>query len=238
MTARPEALVEDSRTALYTLHGSICEKPLRSINSVASQYVHSVKASGRSERPSESSESSTVLYTVSEFVKLMNLGSASGPDGVKQDCNGWLSEETPLNPHQNAFQLGRDGVFDSISTFQSLFRRDPKRVAAHLIKNQPLSNVSFSIGVAESSLRQRLSQRPGTDAAPFKSKRPPNSENILSPISADEVTLHLKLMSAKTSAGLDGVQVSHLRQCDPVIVAPLSFPKPTIPAPTLKTTGP
>ncbi|KRX27992.1 hypothetical protein T07_11260 [Trichinella nelsoni] len=65
----------------------------------------------------------------------MNLGSASGPDGVKvshfreigpplllhipavqQDCNGWLSEETPLNPHQNAFQLGRDGVFDSIST--------------------------------------------------------------------------------------------------------------------------
>ncbi|KRX12106.1 hypothetical protein T07_2546 [Trichinella nelsoni] len=52
------------RTALYTLHGSICEKPLRSINSVASQYVHSVKASGRSERPSESSESSTVLYTV------------------------------------------------------------------------------------------------------------------------------------------------------------------------------
>ncbi|KRX12097.1 hypothetical protein T07_13870 [Trichinella nelsoni] len=40
----------ECRTALYTLHGSICEKPLRSINSVASQYVHSVKASGRSER--------------------------------------------------------------------------------------------------------------------------------------------------------------------------------------------
>ncbi|KRZ81977.1 Retrovirus-related Pol polyprotein from type-1 retrotransposable element [Trichinella sp. T8] len=87
------------------------------------------------------------------------------------------------------------------ASFQSLFRRDPKRIAAHLIKNQPLRN------------------RPGIDAAPFKSKRPPNTECILFPISADEVTLHLKLMSAKTSAGLDGVQVSHLRQCDPVCLA-------------------
>ncbi|KRY27694.1 hypothetical protein T01_20 [Trichinella spiralis] len=69
----------------------ICEKPLRSINSFASHYPHSVKASGRCERPSESSESSTVWYTVvlhvycevSEYVKLMNLDSASGLDGVK-----------------------------------------------------------------------------------------------------------------------------------------------------------
>ncbi|KRZ48391.1 Retrovirus-related Pol polyprotein from type-1 retrotransposable element [Trichinella nativa] len=105
------------------------------------------------------------------------------------------------------------------ASFQSLFKRDPKRIAAHLIKNQPLRNVSCPIDVAESALRQRLSQRPGIDAAPFKFKRPPNSECILSPISADEVTLHLKLMSAETSAGLDGVQVSHLRQCDPMCLA-------------------
>ncbi|KRZ08461.1 Retrovirus-related Pol polyprotein from type-1 retrotransposable element [Trichinella zimbabwensis] len=97
--------------------------------------------------------------------------------------------------------------------------RDPKRIAAHLIKNQPLCNVSCPIDVAESALRQRLSERPCVDAAPYKSKRPPNSSNILSPISADEVTLHLKLMSARTSAGLDGVQVSHIRQCDPVCLA-------------------
>ncbi|KRX64009.1 Retrovirus-related Pol polyprotein from type-1 retrotransposable element [Trichinella sp. T6] len=59
----------------------------------------------------------------------MNLGSASGLDGVKvshlreigphclskQDCNGRLSEVTPLNPHQKAFRLGTDGSFDSIS---------------------------------------------------------------------------------------------------------------------------
>ncbi|KRX18655.1 hypothetical protein T07_9138 [Trichinella nelsoni] len=73
----------ECRTALYTLHGSICEKPLRSINSVASHYPHSMEASGRSERPSGSSESSTAWYTVGEHLKLMNLGSASGPDGVK-----------------------------------------------------------------------------------------------------------------------------------------------------------
>ncbi|KRZ09487.1 Retrovirus-related Pol polyprotein from type-1 retrotransposable element [Trichinella zimbabwensis] len=103
--------------------------------------------------------------------------------------------------------------------FQSLFKRDPKRIAAHLIKNQPLCNVSCPIDVAESALRQRLSERPCVDAAPFKPKCPPNSSNILSPISADEVTLHLKLMSARTSAGLDGVQVSHIRQCDPVCLA-------------------
>ncbi|KRX53054.1 hypothetical protein T09_15480 [Trichinella sp. T9] len=36
---------------------------------------------------------------------------------------------------------------------------------------------------------------------------------------ADEVTLHLKLMSAKTSAGLDGVQVLHIRKCDLVCLA-------------------
>ncbi|KRZ78133.1 Retrovirus-related Pol polyprotein from type-2 retrotransposable element R2DM [Trichinella papuae] len=87
------------------------------------------------------------------------------------------------------------------------------------IENQPLCNVSCPIDVAESALRQRLSERPCVDAAPYKSKRPPNSSNILSPISADEVTLHLKLMSARTSAGLDGVQVSHIRQCDPVCLA-------------------
>ncbi|KRX55494.1 hypothetical protein T06_1171 [Trichinella sp. T6] len=46
------------------------------------------------------------------------------------------------------------------ASFQSLFRRDPKRIAAHLIKNQPLCNVSCPIDVAESALRQRLSQRP------------------------------------------------------------------------------
>ncbi|KRZ82035.1 hypothetical protein T08_14512 [Trichinella sp. T8] len=59
----------------------------------------------------------------------MNLGSASGLDGVKvshlreigphclskQDCNGRLSEVTPLNPHQKAFRLGTDGAFESIS---------------------------------------------------------------------------------------------------------------------------
>ncbi|KAL1236613.1 Retrovirus-related Pol polyprotein from type-2 retrotransposable element R2DM [Trichinella spiralis] len=90
---------------------------------------------------------------------------------------------------------------------QTLFKRDPKRVAAHLIKNQPLCNVSCPIDAAESALRQRVSQRPGIDAGPFKSERPLNSECILFPISADEVTLHLKLMSAKTSADLDGVQV-------------------------------
>ncbi|KRY65157.1 hypothetical protein T4A_69 [Trichinella pseudospiralis] len=98
---------------------------------------------------------------------------------------------------------------------QSLFKRDPKRIAAQLIKNQPLCNVSCPIDVAESALRQRLSQRPEPDAAPYIAKRLPDSANILSPISADEVTLHLKLMSAKTSSGLDGVQVSHLRNCDP-----------------------
>ncbi|KRZ67789.1 Retrovirus-related Pol polyprotein from type-1 retrotransposable element [Trichinella papuae] len=41
------------------------------------------------------------------------------------------------------------------ASFQSLFRRDPKRIAAHLIKNQPLCNVSCPIDVAESALRQR-----------------------------------------------------------------------------------
>ncbi|XP_003373115.1 retrovirus-related protein [Trichinella spiralis] len=101
----------------------------------------------------------------------------------------------------------------------ALTTRPSNRSSGDTPNNQPLCNVSCPIDVAESALRQRLSQRPGTDAAPFKSKRPPNTECILFPISADEVTLHLKLMSAKTSAGLDGVQVSHLRQCDPVCLS-------------------
>ncbi|KRX69127.1 hypothetical protein T06_3943 [Trichinella sp. T6] len=79
------------------------------------------------------------------------------------------------------------------ASFQSLFRRDPKRIAAHLIKNQPLCNVSCPIDVAESALRQRLSQRPSHRNA--------------------HTTLHLKLMSTKTS-----VQVSRLRKCDPVFL--------------------
>ncbi|KRY07610.1 hypothetical protein T12_15489, partial [Trichinella patagoniensis] len=67
---------------------------------------------------------------VSEYLKLMNFGSASGLDGVKvshlreigphclfkQDCNGRLSEVKPLNPHPKAFRLGTDGALDSIST--------------------------------------------------------------------------------------------------------------------------
>ncbi|KRX12854.1 Retrovirus-related Pol polyprotein from type-2 retrotransposable element R2DM [Trichinella nelsoni] len=102
---------------------------------------------------------------------------------------------------------------------QSLFKRDPKRVAAHLIKNQPLCNVICPIDAAESALRQRLSQRPSVDAAPFTSKCPPNSKNILDPISPEEVTLHLQKMKLHTSAGPDGIQVSHLRSCDPVCLA-------------------
>ncbi|KRY44257.1 Retrovirus-related Pol polyprotein from type-1 retrotransposable element [Trichinella britovi] len=44
--------------------------------------------------------------------------------------------------------------------------------------------------------------------------------NVLRPtLSRNEVTLHLKLMSAKTSAGFDGVQVLHIRKCDPVCLA-------------------
>ncbi|OUC49785.1 hypothetical protein D917_05071 [Trichinella nativa] len=39
-----------------TLHGSICRKPFLSINSVDFHYPHSMKASGRPEGPSESSE--------------------------------------------------------------------------------------------------------------------------------------------------------------------------------------
>ncbi|KRZ65617.1 Retrovirus-related Pol polyprotein from type-1 retrotransposable element [Trichinella papuae] len=103
--------------------------------------------------------------------------------------------------------------------FQSLFKRDPKRIATHLIKNQPLENVSCPTKVAEVALRQRLSQHPEVDAAPFTAKCPPNSRNILSPVFSEEVTLHLKQMSAKTSAGLDGFQMSHIRNCDPVCLA-------------------
>ncbi|KRZ48150.1 Retrovirus-related Pol polyprotein from type-2 retrotransposable element R2DM [Trichinella nativa] len=102
---------------------------------------------------------------------------------------------------------------------QSLFKRDPKRVAAHLIKNQPLCNVSCPIDAAESALHQRLSQGPGVDAAPFTSKCPLNSKNILYPILPEEVTLHLQKMKIHTSAGPDGIKVSHLRSCDPVCLA-------------------
>ncbi|KRY45429.1 Retrovirus-related Pol polyprotein from type-1 retrotransposable element, partial [Trichinella britovi] len=86
-------------------------------------------------------------------------------------------------------------------------QRDPKRVAAHLIKNQPLCNVSCPIDAAESALRQRLSQRPGVDAAPFTSKCPQYSKNILDPIFPEEVTLHLQKMKIHTSAGPDGIKV-------------------------------
>ncbi|KRX51493.1 Retrovirus-related Pol polyprotein from type-1 retrotransposable element [Trichinella sp. T9] len=140
---------------------------------------------------------------------------------LRPNCDG-RNPPAPTNQRKRIPPSARnrsERMRSKYASFQSLFRRDPKRIAAHLIKNQPLCNVSCPIDVAESALPQRLSQRPGTDAAPFKSKRPPNTECILSPISAEEVTLHLKLMSAKTSAGLDGVQVSHLRQCDPVCLA-------------------
>ncbi|KRY27688.1 hypothetical protein T01_16265 [Trichinella spiralis] len=107
---------------------------------------------------------------------------------------------------------------------QSLFKRVPKRVAAHLIKNQPLCNVSCPIDAAESALRQRLSQRPSVDAAPFTSKYPRNSKNILDTVFPDEVTLRLQKMKVHTSAGPDGIQVSHLRTCDLVCLAkPFNF---------------
>ncbi|KRY44607.1 Retrovirus-related Pol polyprotein from type-1 retrotransposable element [Trichinella britovi] len=93
------------------------------------------------------------------------------------------------------------------------------RVPAYLFKNQPLCNVSCPIDAAESALRQRLSQRPGVDAAPFTSKCPQNSKNILDPIFPEEVTLHVQKMKIHTSAGPDGIKVSHLRSCDPVCLA-------------------
>ncbi|KAL1241409.1 Retrovirus-related Pol polyprotein from type-1 retrotransposable element [Trichinella spiralis] len=113
----------------------------------------------------------------------------------------------------------RQKIRSKYALMQTLFKRDPKRVAAHLIKNQPLCNVSCPIDAAESALRQRLSQRPGVDAAPFTSKCPQNSKNILDPIFPEEVTLHLQKMKIHTSAGPDGIKVSHLRSCDPVCLA-------------------
>ncbi|KRZ48147.1 hypothetical protein T02_14860 [Trichinella nativa] len=46
---------------------------------VACHYPQFMKVSGRFEGPSESSE----FFSVSEYLKLMNLGSASVPNGVK-----------------------------------------------------------------------------------------------------------------------------------------------------------
>ncbi|KRZ81727.1 hypothetical protein T08_5351, partial [Trichinella sp. T8] len=109
----------------------------------------------------------------------------------------------------------RQKIRSKYAQMQTLFKRDPKRVAAHLIKNQPLCNVSCPIDAAESALRQRLSQRPSEDAAPFTFKCPQNSKNIPDPIFPEEVTLHLQKMKLHTSAGPDGIKVSHLRSCDP-----------------------
>ncbi|KRX33447.1 Retrovirus-related Pol polyprotein from type-2 retrotransposable element R2DM, partial [Trichinella murrelli] len=109
----------------------------------------------------------------------------------------------------------RQKIRSKYAQMQSLFKRDPKRVAAHLIKNQPLCNVSCPIDAAESALRQRLSQRPGVDAAPFTSKCPQYSKNILDPIFPEEVTLHLQKIKIHTLEGPDGIKVSHLRSCDP-----------------------
>ncbi|KRY07607.1 Retrovirus-related Pol polyprotein from type-1 retrotransposable element [Trichinella patagoniensis] len=95
------------------------------------------------------------------------------------------------------------------------FRRQ-REIAAN--GNVPTTRPSIrSSGETRNVLRPTSSRnspfRPGIDAAPFKSKRPPNTENILSPISAEK-------MSAKRSSGdLDGVQVSRLRKCDPVCLA-------------------
>ncbi|KRZ81815.1 Retrovirus-related Pol polyprotein from type-1 retrotransposable element, partial [Trichinella sp. T8] len=93
----------------------------------------------------------------------------------------------------------RQKIRSKYAQMQTLFKRDPKRVPAYLIKNQPLCNVSCPIDAAESALRQRLSQRPGVDAAPFTSKCPQNSKNIVDPIFPEEV--------------------SHLRSCDSVCLA-------------------
>ncbi|OUC49789.1 zinc finger, C2H2 type, partial [Trichinella nativa] len=63
------------------------------------------------------------------------------------------TKEEPKNQRQK--------IRSKYAQMQTLFKRDPKRVAAHLIKNQPLCNVSCPIDAAEPALRQRLSQRPG-----------------------------------------------------------------------------
>ncbi|KRX71276.1 Retrovirus-related Pol polyprotein from type-2 retrotransposable element R2DM [Trichinella sp. T6] len=122
-----------------------------------------------------------------------------------------LTREEPKNQRQK--------IRSKYAQMQSLFKRDPKRVAAHLIKNQPLCNVSCPIDAAESALHQRLSQGPGVDAAPFTPKCPQYSKNILDPIFPEEVTLHLQKMKIHTSAGPDGIKVSHLRSCDPLCLA-------------------
>ncbi|KRZ31742.1 hypothetical protein T4B_3915 [Trichinella pseudospiralis] len=80
--------------------------------------------------------------------------------------------------------------------------------------------LSVSVG-APAQLAKRQPIAPTSTQRLTSPNAPPPTLKIFCPppINADEVTLHLKLMSAKPSSGLDGVQVSHLRNCDPVCLA-------------------
>ncbi|KAL1236441.1 Transcriptional repressor MprA [Trichinella spiralis] len=69
--------------------------------------------------------------------------------------------------------------------------RDPGRDLLHHLEDSLTS-------CNKSALRQRLSQRPSVDAAPFTSKCPRNSKNILDTVFPDEVTLRLQKMKIHT----------------------------------------
>ncbi|XP_003378722.1 retrovirus-related protein [Trichinella spiralis] len=56
----------------------------------------------------------------------MTVGSCVYIPAVQQDCNGRLSEVTPLNPHQKVFRLGTDGAFENITTFTTIIREAHK----------------------------------------------------------------------------------------------------------------
>ncbi|KRY07924.1 Retrovirus-related Pol polyprotein from type-2 retrotransposable element R2DM [Trichinella patagoniensis] len=168
---------------------------------------------------------------VSEHLKLMNLGSASGPDGVKtfllerhipqilKDCRTTVIPKVD-NPRSDAED------FRSITIGLCMYRLFSKIVTNPLSELTPLNpcHKAFQSGtdgafdnVSNVASLLKLVRR--TDAAPFTYKHPANSKNILSRIFPEEVTLHLQKMKVKTSAGPDGIQESHLRTCDPVCLA-------------------
>ncbi|KAL1241416.1 Retrovirus-related Pol polyprotein from type-1 retrotransposable element [Trichinella spiralis] len=61
-----------------------------------------------------------------EEFRSMTVGSCVYLPAVQQDCNGRLSEVTPLNPHQKVFRLGTDGAFDNITTLTTIIREAHK----------------------------------------------------------------------------------------------------------------
>ncbi|KRX69431.1 Retrovirus-related Pol polyprotein from type-1 retrotransposable element [Trichinella sp. T6] len=165
---------------------------------VAFHYPHSMKVSGRSEGPSESSEFFSVWYLpiyceVSENLKLMNLGSASGLDGVKvshlreiglhclskQDCNGRRSEVTPLNPHQKAFRCNENLSFDGVTS------GCPGEVSKNIIRKECGSSKSRATRVGVETIGIGLLFECGTFETHFENRGriTPSRNNISNALS-------------------------------------------------------